>query len=327
MSYNSPINFSSSENYPSCTSTCNIEFKYSDSTSVVFKATMFEQQCIIATYDTNQSTTVTYNGISYNPAGCLISNKSFHTHDGQKSAGEIIIYHQGTGGTGAGKILLICIPIDVGDPSTSPGGETVDKIIKTLTPSQVQLSKDTSERVSLNGMYNLTTIIPTNAPYYTYIGNEFYSAKSGATNYIVFTMDSALKVSQTAMNNLNKMVKPVNPPTQSMPVNSPSKNMIGANSKSSNELYIECKPTGSDGVLLYKKSLTGENATDDALSSPSSDMFNLNNKAVLGAIVFICALLFTGLIIFIVKVLLNKSGSSNNSTSSNSGASSSGPSS
>lgn len=304
---NSPIDFSASS-YPSCTATCKFEFSYADSTAMVSKFNKFEQQCIIATYDTNSANIVTYNGIKYRPDGCIIYNSSFHTYSRQKSAGELIVYHSGMEGTGAGKVLLVCIPIQVGDSTTSSsGGETVSRIINTLTPANVPLASDASEAARLTGTYTLSNIIPKNAPYYTYIGNEFYSTTSRTINYIVFTEENALKITATARTNLQKMVKPIKPPVTSMPVNAPSKNMLGANATSSNQLYIECKPTGDDGVILYKQSLSGQPLEGgEDFAAPSNDVFSMKNKYLLGLIIAILALLFVGLILALLKFFINR---------------------
>ena len=303
---NSPIDFSASS-YPSCTATCKFEFSYAESAATVIKSKIFDQQCILATYDTNSANIVTYNGIKYRPEICMIYNSSFHTYNRQKSAGELIVYHSGMEGTGAGKVLLVCIPIQVGDSTTSSGGEIVSRIINTLTPANVPLASDSSDAVRFTGTYTLSNIIPKNAPYYTYIGNDFYSTTSKTNHYIVFTEENALKIKTTARTNLQKMVKPIKSPVTSMPVNAPSKNMLGANATSSNQLYIECKPTGDDGVILYKQSLSGqplEGAEDSA--APSNDVFSMKNKYLLGFIVAILALLFVGLILAVVKYAMNR---------------------
>jgi hypothetical protein len=308
MSYNSPINFTSGTAYSSCSDTCKFTFKYSDSSCTVRKFTIFDQQCLLASYDTgNSSTNVVYNGVSYVPTGCLIFNGSFHTYDEQKSPGELVVLHEGSGGAGAGKLLLVCIPISVSDTSTlSESGEIIDQIIKTIPKAQVSKSDESSSPFGVKGLYNLSQIIPENAPYYTYIGNVFYSTRSEAINYVVFTQGTVCKISKEALTNLNAIVKKINPPTTSMPVNSASLNSIGANGSSSKQIYIECKPTGADGVILYKKSLKGDGSgadgvlDEEALSTPSSDIFE--NKIFLSFVGLICAVLFFGLILYGFKV-------------------------
>lgn len=312
MSYNSPIDFTSGTAYSPCSDTCKFTFKYSDSSCTVRKFTIFDQQCLYASYDTgNSSTNVVYNGISYVPVMCLIFNGSFHTYDRAKSPGELLIVHQGDGGAGAGKTLVVCIPISVSNTSTLSGsGEIIDQIIKTVPKAQVSKSDESSSPFGVKGLYNLSQIIPENAPYYTYNGNAFYSTRSEAINYVVFTQGNVCKISEAAFANLNAIVKKNNAPTTSMPVNSASLNSIGANGTSSNEIYIECKPTGDDGVILYKKSLKGDGTGADgildeaALSTPSSDIFE--NQTFLGLIGFFCALLFLVAILYVVNWRLNR---------------------
>lgn len=310
MSYNSPIDFTSGTAYSACSDTCKFTFKYSDSSCTVRKFTIFDQQCLYASYDTgNSSTNVVYNGISYVPTGCLIFNGSFHTYDKQKSPGEVVILHEGSGGAGAGKLLLVCVSISISDTSTlSESGEIIDQIIKTIPKAQVSKSDESSSPFGVKGLYNLSQIIPENAPYYTYIGNAFYSTRSDAINYVVFTQGNVCKISKEALTNLNAVVKKINAPTTSMPVNTASLNSIGANGSSSNQIYIECKPTGDDGVILYKKSLKGGvdgGALDEeALSTPSSDIFE--NQTFLGLIGFFCAILFFGLLFYLFKYVKDR---------------------
>ena len=311
MSYNSPIDFTSGTAYSSCSDTCKFTFKYSDSSCTVRKFTIFDQQCLLASYDTgNSSTNVVYNGISYVPTACLIFNGSFHTYDKSNSPGEVVILHEGSGGAGAGKLLFVCIAISISDTSTlSESGEIIDQIIKTIPKAQVSKSDESSSPFGVKGLYNLSQIIPENAPYYTYIGNGFYSTRSEAINYVVFTQGNVCKISQDALTNLNAIVKKINAPTTSMPVNTASLNSIGANGSSSNQIYIECKPTGDDGVILYKKSLKGgvDGALDEeALSTPSSDIFE--NQMFIALIGLICAVLFIGLILYIFKFFSGRTG-------------------
>lgn len=314
MSYNSPIDFTSGTAYTQCSDTCKFTFKYSDSSCTVRKFTIFDQQCLLASYDTgNSSTNVVYNGISYVPTACLIFNGSFHTYDKETSPGEVVILHQGSGGAGAGKMLLVCISISVSDTSTlSESGEIIDQIIKTVPKTQVSKSDESSSPFGVKGLYNLSQIIPENAPYYTYIGNAFYSTRSEAINYVVFTQGNVCKISRDALTHLNDIVKKNKAPTTSMPVNTASLNSIGANGSSSNQIYIECKPTGDDGVILYKKSLKGDGSgadgvlDEEALSSPSSDIFE--NKTFLSFIGLFCTILFFGLIFYLFKIFRDRRG-------------------
>jgi hypothetical protein len=315
MSYDAPIDFTSGTAYSQCSDTCKFTFKYSDSSCTVRKFTIFNQQCLYASYDTgNSSTNVVYNGVSYVPTACLIFNGSFHTYDKIKSPGEVVILHEGSGGVGAGKLLLVCIAISISDPSTSTlskSGEIIDQIIKTIPTAQVSKRDESSSPFGVKGLYNLSQIIPENAPYYAYIGNAFYSTRSEAINYVVFTQGNVCKISQSAITNLNAIVKKINPPTTSMPVNMASLNMIGANGSSSNQIYIECKPTGDDGVILYKKSLKGgaDGVLDEeALSTRSSDIFE--NKMFFAFIGLFCAILFFGVIWYAIKVYRDRNNGS-----------------
>ena len=162
MSYNSPIDFTSGTSYTQCSDTCKFTFKYSDSSCTVQKLTSLDQQCLYATYDAgNSSTNVVYNGISYVPFGCLIFNGSFHTYDKEKSPGELLIVHQGDGGAGAGKTLVVCISITISDTSTlSESGEIIDQIIKTVPKTQVSKSDESSSPFGVKGCTTCRKLYP-----------------------------------------------------------------------------------------------------------------------------------------------------------------------
>ena len=314
MSYNSPVNIDLNGAYPPCTDTCNFAFTYSDSKCVVRKQTFTNFQNLYVPYESgNSSTTVTYQGIQYTPTAVIIFNSSFHTYDKAKSTGELLITHSGIGGTGAGKTLIVSIPILVSDSTLSASGAIIDAVIKAVPRSEVPLTAEQSASTYnvnfTNGtsLFNLSDISPSNNPFYTYIGNSPYSTASEAIHYIVFPQESACRISAGAVTNLKAIVKPIVPPTSSMPANGVSKNNLGANARKSGELYIECNPTGADGVILYKKSLTGSAATsgmDDALSTPSSSIFESSPFIII--IFIILTLLCVGVFIVVLKYIMEQ---------------------
>jgi hypothetical protein len=311
MAANSPININSSDNIPSCKETCDFTFKYSDSACVVRKITLNGGfQCLIVPYESgNASTSVKHKGIAYVPIWCGIFNSSFHTFDDEKSSGELLIAHSGSGGDGAGKTLIVSIPISVTEGGMNEPGKIIDTIIKAV-PNEVTPATDSSSTTydvkfpTGNNLFNLTNIIPSKEPFYTYIGNFVYSTVSETINYIVFPKSVACTISAETASTLNKRVKPIRPPTTSMPVNSVSVNPSGANARKSGEIYIECNPTGDDGVILYKKSLKGDPATDaiDGVAVPSESIFE--SEIFLFGVYIICALLGVAIIIIILKLIL-----------------------
>jgi len=313
MAANSPINISSSDGIPTCNETCEFTFKYSDSACVVRKITLSGGfQCLLVPYESgNASTSVKHKGITYVPVWCGIFNSSFHEFDDEKSSGELLIAHGGSGGDGAGKTLIVSIPISVTEGDMNEPGKIIDTIIKAV-PNEVTPSTDSSSSTyevkfpTGNNLFNLSNIIPSKEPFYTYIGNFFYSTASETINYIVFPKSVACTISAETASTLNKRVSPIRPPTTSMPVNSVSVNSKGANARKSGEIYIECNPTGDDGVILYKKSLKGDPATDsiDGVAVSSESIFE--SEIFLFGIYIICALLGVAIIIIILKLILEE---------------------
>lgn len=314
MATNSPININSNETFPQCGSTCEFTFKYSDSQCVVTKFTIKGGfQCLRVIYESgNSSTSVKYKGVAYVPTACLIFNSSFHTFEGEKNSGELLIFHSGSGGGGAGKSLIVSIPVSVTESTMNAAGKIIDTIIKVVPPAEVTLTSDSSSSYDVkfpsgNGLFNLSEIIPSNTPFYTYLGNAPYSTDSDTIDYIVFPTSATCTISAEAASILNRIVKPIVPTSTAMPENGASMNSIGANARKSGEIYIECNPTGDDGVILYKKSLKGDAATnsiDGVATVPNENIFE-SDLFILGvALIFVCIAI--SFIIAAVRFLMEK---------------------
>ena len=309
MSYDSPVNIDSNVQTP-CGGLCSLSFKYSDSLCTAYKDTDENGfQVILASYEHNSETVVTYKGIVYQPIALVIYNKSLHKYDGSRTDGELHVYHTGTGGEGAGKTLIISIPIQQGDSSTT-GSQTIDAILQTMPAARARggaaasapITKDSpsSSAVAIRfkndvRTYNLKTIVPSKTPFYAYVGNAPYSTTSATINYIVFPRSAALNVSRVAMDNFKAIVKPIVPPVAGQPSNTVTYNATGANtgaSGSDDNLYIQCSPAGDDGVILYKQGLYKDGSTTGDFAQAEQIMGDLADANFLESDIFILIVQF-----------------------------------
>jgi len=317
MSYDSPVNIDSNVQTP-CQGLCSLSFKYSDTLCTANKITDSAGfQLIVASYEPNSETVVTYKGIVYRPLALAMYNKSLHKYDGAQTDGELHVYHTGTGGEGAGKTLIISIPIQQGDSATSIGSQAIDAILKTMPASSITKESSSSSPVAITfkndvRTYNLKTIIPSKTPFYAYVGNAPYSTTSDTINYVVFPRSAALYVSQSAMDNFKAIVKPVVPPVAGQPSNTVTYNATGANTGASgadDNLYIQCSPAGDDGVILYKQGLykdgstTGDFAQAEQATGDLADANFLESDIFILIVQFVIAAFLAFIIVYVAYLL------------------------
>jgi carbonic anhydrase len=294
-----------------------LSFKYSDTLCTANKITDgIGFQAIVASYEPNSETVVTYKGIVYRPIALAIYNKSLHKYDGAQTDGELHVYHTGTGGEGAGKTLIISIPIQQGDSSTT-GSQTIDTILKTMPASSITKDSSSSPPIAVTfkndvRTYNLKTIVPSKTPFYAYVGNAPYSTTSATINYVVFPRSAALNVSQSAMDNFKAIVKPVVPPVAGQPSNTVTYNATGANTGASgadDNLYIQCSPAGDDGVILYKQGLykdgstTGDFAQAEQATGDLADANFLESDIFILIVQFVIAAFLAFIIVYLAYLL------------------------
>jgi carbonic anhydrase len=317
MSYDSPVNIDSNVQRP-CQGLCSLSFKYSDTLCTANKITDGGGfQAIVASYEPNSETVVTYKGIVYRPVALVIYNKSLHKYDGAQTDGELHAYHVGTGGEGAGKTLIISIPIQQGDSATTIGSQTIDTILKTMPASSITKESSSSSPIAITfkndvRTYNLKTIIPSKTPFYAYVGNAPYSTTSATINYVVFPRSASLYVSQSAMDNFKAIVKPVAPPVAGQPSNTVTYNGTGANSGASgsdDNLYIQCSPAGDDGVILYKQGLykdgstTGDFKQAEMATGDLADANFLESEIFILIVQFVIAAFLAFIIVYVAYLL------------------------
>ena len=305
-----PINIpASSSNATNCKGTCSLNFTYTD--SVCNSNTATDTAISIPAYEPNSQMSVKYRGISYTPSKIEIYNGSLHTYSGSKAEAELMVWHNGTGGDGAGKTLIISVPITSSGANDAAGaGAIVDRIM-----TQTTAASTTSSPVSVifsDGptpikTFNLKMLIPSQKPFFTYLGKPPYATSGSVVNYVVFPRNSTavITVSSAAMAVFKNNTTPYVPPTSSMPVNSVSYNAVGANAGSagpSDNLYIDCSPAGDDGVVLYKQGIMPDGTTTGDFKMAEQATGSLSETNILESDIFITIVQFVvaALLAFII---------------------------
>ena len=269
MDINSPINITSNITNK-CSVSCALEFNFQDSVCMVNK---MGADALRMSYDPSSDSKYIkkFKGVNYNVSHITIYNNSLHLYNGKRTEAELQIEFSGTTGVDAGKAMIISIPIEQkmsAGAETKLNGSIITSIIMAIDSSKTGIRTATSSdnaavKFASGDMYNLNNLIPSQQPFYEYIGNAPYQSSGTKYNYVVFPRDSSIYVPTSAIERLNKITTPSKSPVSGVPQNTATYNSAGANSgEDNNEVYIECAPAGSDGVQLYKeKSATGSDTT------------------------------------------------------------------
>ena len=304
-----PINIPDSRNATNCRGTCSLSFTYTD--SVCNANTASGTSISIPVYESNSQMSVKYRGISYVPSKIEIYNRSLHTYNGSRSDAELMVWHNGTSGDGAGKTLIISVPItSSGGAADSGGGAIVDRIMtqttKTSTASS-PVSVTFSDGANPIKTFNLKMLIPSQKPFFTYLGKQPYATSGPVVNYVVFPRNSSavITVSTTAMDKFKTITTPYVPPMSSMPVSSVSYNAVGANAGSAgptDDIYIDCSPAGDDGVVLYKQGVMSDGTTTGDFKMAENATGSLSESNILESDIFITIVQFViaALLAFII---------------------------
>jgi len=246
-----PMNISKSSIKDVCVDKCKYFFKYHNSNLVIEN----NKTHIQLSYDSANNPPVLYNGVSMQVSRVLLYAPSIHTYNGDRADAEMIIEHEGDG-----EKMLVCIPIITSENLNEKSSRLLSKIIKkALTHTQHE-----GEKVNLNlHQYNLDDFVPSSR-FYAYKGNYFTYPCNGEYQYTVFSKEDAyLTIPKVVLNKLQSLITSTNKSTKD------GENLFlnekGPNSgvKPGEEIYIECKPTGTHGEYLQE---TKKTTSDDASS-------------------------------------------------------------
>lgn len=292
-----------------CDLKCDYSFYYHLSTCSVYPYASTGNTSLIFTYENNTNGTkqVLYNGIEYNVGAIYLCSPSTHFFEGNLAEGELQIIHEAV--LGNGSLLSVCIPITTSSGSTpnDKGSKLLrDMIINAVNiigTTEQEMSSFNNEVVNSENMtgnaslrdalkemqfrydsvlsntpqilniknYTLENIIP-KSPFFS------YTDTNANINYIVYDINDAIMVEPNVIQQLQSVISPYysNPTYNTNGTGNVYQvffNETGATNllttNLSDEIYIDCQPTGSSTEQTNLTTATNESG------KTSSVMFSI----------------------------------------------------
>jgi carbonic anhydrase len=220
---------------------------------------------------------VSYNSNKYNVTEIRLYQKSLHTYAGNNADAELLIIHNNVVGS---DILIVSVPIMVGvaNPKSSD-------IFDTIISEFAKTANSVGTQTTLNNVsFTLGQLVPMK-PYFSYNGSLPFPPFDGIMTYVVFNIDNAISMSGQAFQSFSNIIvqssSPISPVQNGLYFNATGPTYYSP-SGSSDEIYIECLPTGSSGEVLIQKD-KGDQTSFNSSGSSLSNIFN--NKIFQGALV------------------------------------------
>jgi carbonic anhydrase len=260
------LNISSENIYGQCSTKCHYGFSYQESNCIAQN----DGFSIKITYDKSNLNPVVYNNNKYVVQDINIYAPSIHNFNGAATDAEIVISHypEITGGP-----LNVSIPIILSG-NTTQASSLITGIIEGVANGAPTQGESVS--ISLDN-FTLNTIVPKN-PFYAYTdgSNE---------NWIVYGKEYAISLVDETIKKLQQIIIPLNY------IKCPNDPVLFFNQKgplnsaiTSNDIYIDCQPTGSSEEETTTTTTTSEN---DLFKNPTFQSF----LSILIIIVFFMVLL------------------------------------
>lgn len=276
-SSNAPIDISSSNSSGKCDYKCDYKFKYQTSSCIGKNMGDY----ISLSYDNASSSFVTFNSLSYVVKEVRIYHKSLHSFNGNKLDAEMIIIH--TSNTGE-MPLLVCIPIKISN-SVSTSSGFFRNIVTSMSKNAP--SEGDSTTIKINN-YNLNSLVP-KKPFYSYTATEPFQPCSENVNYVVYDASEIyLDIPQDVYKKLQKIIAE-NYYTVKSGV-SFFYNANGANTATSDDIYIDCQPVGESEEMTTTVNDSSNSSTYDFSFESLKD--NDFIKFLLAVIIFFVIIYF-----------------------------------
>lgn len=293
-------NSTSPVNIPTVGTTCSLKCKFSYNYPSSELNVTHNGDYISFKLNPIQNAPVEYGNSSYDVEEFRIYRQSLHTYIGEYADAELIIVHRNNMGS---EKLLVCVPLM---QSAMPDDNSIalDNVLS-----------EVGKRANSNGMqtrinlasFSLNKFIP-KKPYIIYNGTLPFSPCNNKTtaNYVVFGKQDAIKIAPSSMNLLNNIVKKHKYSIKNDPKNGFFFNKSGPSSgtTSNEDIYIECKPTGSDGEILVPTA---------SAWSISADTMNLSKVGMIIGVLIGAIIMY--LLIKLLQYILSSMKSGPNSTS------------
>ena len=287
----SPIDITNNYN-STCDLKCKYSFRYPLSNLILTNAGNY----LSIIPESFNDPPVSYNSNKYNVTEIRLYQKSLHTYAGNNADAELLIIHNNVNGS---DMMIVSIPIMVGSANPT-SSDIFDSIISELAKTANSVGTQTTLN---NVSFTLGQLIPMK-PYFSYNGTLPFPPFDGTMSYVVFNIDSALSMSSPAFQSFSSIIAQSNSPI------SPVQNGLYYNgsgptyyspSGNSDEIYIECLPTGSSGEVLIQKSKGTETTFN---TSSLSGLFN--SKVFQGLIIAFILLIGVYILKMVFSSFLSK---------------------
>ena len=250
----SPIDIKNTT-YSICELKCDYEFNYPTSSTLWLKN---NSDYISFKTEITSDMPVLYNEGKYQVHEIRIFVKSLHTYNGQYADAEMFIHHINESG---GNDLLVCIPIVKQDFSNGESSEIFRNIFNEL--AKRANSKNSETVININ-TFSLNKLIPMK-PFYSYKGTLPYKPCNGNFDIIVFSKSNGgfITMTDNIYSKLSAIITPNIYTVKKIDNTYVYYNELGpsALSKStSDDIFIDCQPTGADGESLVPVNKTIESA-------------------------------------------------------------------
>lgn len=218
---------------------------------------------ILYTFGETSSYT-SFNTQLYTPNNMILYSPGLHSYSGTKSKAELLISHTHANSSDH---LIVCIPIDI--------GESLEETIMDSLISQVAIRAPSEGGTTIihSPSFTISKLVPTK-PYYNYTGTAFFESNCDKmANYIVFPAEYAIKITSQSMKKLTDITIEND---YSIKENSDgyfyNANGPRQSSNSSDDIYIDCQPTGDQGKTTiyepaYSRKSDSINVTDFFLNT------------------------------------------------------------
>ena len=306
----SPININSTDpSMNECNVYCTYGYDYNDSVCVVsLNNTDPSGNYLDIKYDLKNSGTshqVTFNGQNYNVTSLRLYQPSLHTYNNKQAPMELLIFHDG----GVSDKLVVSIPYQSGSgsanyTSSKVGGQILESIISDYSKLSLSSTSSSSSSNTQNlniTNFNLNSFIP-NSKYYYYVGTELpkfgVCSQPKSTNYVVFDLSKGGQyISSDAISNLQNLIaNSAFPITTNILYKSAKFPNSDSAAAKSDEIYIDCNPTGSEGEELYTPASTDNSSTET--SSITNLLSGLRDS---GIVQFLVSIIVSIIVIWVIK--------------------------
>lgn len=287
-------NSTSPVNIPTTATTCSLKCEYSHNYPSSELNVTNNGDYISLKMNPIQNSPVEYGNSSYDVEEVRIYKQSLHSYVGEFADAELIIIHRNNMGS---EKLFVCIPLMMARDTVNDNSIALDNVLSEAGKRANSVGKQTQVNLA---SFNLNKFIP-KKPFIIYNGTLPFSPCVNKTtvNYVVFGKQDAIKITPSSMSLLNNLIKNHNYRVKEDPKSGFFYNRNGPKSgTSSNEdIYIDCKPTGSDGEILVPTA---------SAWAISADSMNLNAVNVAFAVFIGCLIMY--ILIKLVNTLFSSIG-------------------